>query len=399
MARLSKAKITLATIKNLAVGASVSDSEVKGFMARRQTDRVTYSVRTRINGVQRRFTIGKHGSPWTVDTARDQARKLLKDAADGVDATEAKRERSQARPSFDLVADAFIVSHGPKLKPKTLAVYEIIIRNHLKPKFGKLAVADIRHVHISDAHASWAATPRSANHALAVMSKMMNWAEDNEYREPDTNPCRRIKHYREQKRERYLSREELERLGDVLARGELEGRFNPYIIAVVRLLLLTGARRNEWLEAKWDYVDFTRRTLNLPDSKTGQKSILLNDAAISVLRDLPRIEGNPYVFPGHNAGKHLTNISKTWHLIRSEAKIGDLHLHDLRHSFAAFAVDEGASLPVIGKLLGHSQPQTTARYAHVAPSPAQQLSSAIGQRLGAVVLQKKQLGQKENPND
>ena len=230
-------------------------------------------------------------------------------------------------------------------------------------------------------HAKHADTPRNANHALAVLSKIMSWAEEHGLRPLDSSPCRRIAKYREAKRERYLTPDELMRLGDVLTKAE-EQNADPYVIAAIRLLLFTGARLSEILTLRWAYVDTHRRTLNLPDSKTGAKAIPLNQPALDVLEGLPRLQGNPFVLVGRVDGKHLVNLQEPWRAIRKEAGLDDVRIHDLRHSFASISVGLGGTLPVIGRVLGHSQPVTTARYAHVADKVAAELVEATGALIG-----------------
>jgi integrase len=215
---------------------------------------------------------------------------------------------------------------------------------------------------------------------LAVLSKLMTWAEDQGLSNQVANPCQNIERYRENKRERYLSSDELQRLGDTLRDREAAGE-NLFVIGLIQMLILTGARLSEMLTLRWDYVDTQRGLLRLPDSKTGAKTIRLNQAAKDVLARLPRLAKSPWVFPGHRQGQHLVNIQKPWRSIRAEAGLADVRLHDLRHSFASVAVEMGGSLPLIGHLLGHSKAQTTARYAHVAPSPAQEVAEATGRRI------------------
>ena len=181
--------------------------------------------------------------------------------------------------------------------------------------------------------------------------------------------------------ERYLTADELARVGQTLNQLEDAASTDRFALAAIRLLILTGARRSEILTLQWDHVDLARRRLELPDSKTGQKTIHLNDAAVSVITALPRLVGNPHVIPGRLKGAHLANLQNAWDQVRTLAGIGDCRIHDLRHSFASLAVDAGASLPMIGKLLGHGQPRTTARYAHLTDSTVQRLNEQIGERI------------------
>ena len=175
-------------------------------------------------------------------------------------------------------------------------------------------------------------------------------------------------------------------LGGVLLAAERSGSQNIYVIAAIRLLQLTGARLSEVLTLQWSFIDGDRGVIVLPDSKTGPKSIPLNSAATALLRQLPRIEGHTYVLPGHRRGEHLVNIQKPWRAIRKHAGLDGVRLHDLRHSFASTAVMLGGSLHVIGKVLGHTQTQTTARYAHVGHDPAAQLSETTGARIAEAMM-------------
>jgi integrase len=206
----------------------------------------------------------------------------------------------------------------------------------------------------------------------------MSWAEQQGLRPDNGNPCRRIERYRENRRERFLSPEEFARLGQALDDAERAGEHGLFVVAAIRLLILTGARLSEILTLKWSYVDAHRRALILPDSKTGAKTIPLNQPALDILAALPRLDSNPYVLPGQRHGQNLINLQKPWREIRDKAGLDDVRLHDLRHSFASMGVSVGGSLPVIGRVLGHSQAQTTARYAHVADKLASDLVEATG---------------------
>jgi integrase len=216
---------------------------------------------------------------------------------------------------------------------------------------------------------------------LALLSKFFNWCERHGYRPDGSNPCRHIEKYKEKRRERFLTPQELAQLGEALADSEEHETVSPFAIAAIRLLVLTGARLSEILTLQWSYVDFEHSLLRLPDSKTGQKVIYLNAPALQVLTDLPRLEGNPFVICGKREGARLINIQKPWRRIRKAAGLDDVRIHDLRHSFASIAAGSGQSLPVIGALLGHSQPQTTARYAHLSADPLRTANDAIGRRL------------------
>jgi integrase len=179
------------------------------------------------------------------------------------------------------------------------------------------------------------------------------------------------------KRERFLSLDEIKRLGCVLREIETEGREMPSAILAIRLLLYTGCRLNEIMTLKWEYVDLEAAILHLPDSKTGAKKVYLGKPAVKLLEEAPVIVGNPWVITGALPGARLTDLQPFWQRVRARAGLEGVRIHDLRHTFASTAVAAGHSLPIIGKLLGHTQVQTTARYAHLAASPAMIAADSI----------------------
>lgn len=375
-----QARITLAVVARMKPGDTVWDTEVKGFGARYRATAVSYFVKKRIAGKQSWITIGKHGSPWTPETARKKALALAADAAAGINPAEIRRA-DRAKITLAEAADEFLAQHGKKIKPTTLSEYDRLIRSRLVPAFGKLKVETITHAIVAKAHAGWSDKPRTANLCLAVMSKLMSWCEDHGHIAPNANPCRRIKKYPERARERYLTASEIARLLSVLDTLDTSQAESPYTTAAIRLLLLTGARLSEITTLKWKYVDLETATLWLPDSKTGKKAIRLNPQAIGVLTGLPRVPDNPFVIVGHRDGAHIINLHKPWWRIRALAGLDDMRIHDLRHSFASIAINAGASLAMVGKLLGHTQQQTTARYAHLADDPLRQLNDQIGEAI------------------
>ena len=222
--------------------------------------------------------------------------------------------------------------------------------------------------------------PGHANRTLGVLSRMLALAEVWEMRPEGVNPCRHVKKYPEHKRERFLSDDEYRRLGVALRDAEKEGFASPAAIAAIRLLMLTGCRSGEILSLRWDYVDLDMGELRLP----GAKVVHLGDPAISVLRGIPRTEGNPWVLPGLKPDKHIAYLHDSWRRILDRAGIENLRIHDLRHSFASGGLLVGEGLPMIGKLLGHSKVQTTARYAHLANDPLKAAANRIAGRIAEV---------------
>jgi integrase len=250
--------------------------------------------------------------------------------------------------------------------------------------------------------------PYAANRFLAVISKAFNWAGRRGLVPEAHNPASRIERYRETQRERFLNTSELARLGEVLRQGETIGLpwtidgtkpnakhapkesnrrriLDPDATAAIRLLILTGARLREILHVKWDEVDFERGAILLPASKTGKKTIYLSAAALEIIGGLPRILGNPYVFPGGIEGKPRVDLRKPWAAVARAAGLEGVRIHDLRHSFASFGAGASMGLPIIGKLLGHAQPATTARYAHLDADPMRRAVETIGATIGAAL--------------
>ena len=216
--------------------------------------------------------------------------------------------------------------------------------------------------------------PYQANRVRSLLSSILNLAEVKGIRPLNSNPCRHVKPYKEEKRERFLSPEELARLGEVLADNQDKLLF---AVAAIRLLLFTGARLGEIRDLKWEYMDWDRAEARLPDSKTGAKTLHLPPPAMQILSELPRVEGNPYVIVGKGEGKQFAKLGKPWTRLRKEAGLEDVRLHDLRHAFASVAASSGMGLPIIGKLLGHTQAQTTQRYAHLASDPVKAAAEKV----------------------
>ena len=386
-------KITKRVVDALEPGAFVWD---RGFGVK-ATDGggKVYVVSYRIGRRKRRFTIGRHGSPWTPDTARREASRLLTLVGSGIDPMEAKTASRKALTVREL-AERFLIEHvEAKRKPSTQKLYTSIVSKAIIPALGSRAVADVTRADVAALHHRLRRTRVHANRTLLLISKMMNIAERWNLRRDGSNPARHVERFPEQARQRYLTVEEFGRLGAALAaaeRGPVPApgepdpvRLSPVALAAIGLLIFTGARRGEILSLKWAHVDLERAVLNLPTSKTGFKVIMLNAPAVAILTALPRIDGNPFVLPGMRKGRHLVNLTATWHVVRALAGITDVRLHDLRHSLASVGAGAGLSLPIIGGLLGHSQPATTARYAHLAADPLHAASELVGARIAAAL--------------
>ena len=194
---------------------------------------------------------------------------------------------------------------------------------------------------------------------------MFNLAEEWEYRDANTNPTQHIRKYKETPRERFLTQDEMTTLERTLSDAEDNYLVSPSVIHALRVLLMTGARLQEVLTMKWEYVDFENGKIHLPDSKSGKKTIWLSDRAKDYIDAIPHKRGNPYVFPGQRKGSRLINIQKPWRKLRAIAGLDNVRIHDLRHTYASLAVSQNLSLPIVGKLLGHKSTKSTERYAHL----------------------------------
>ncbi len=378
----TSARISQSVVKALQPGGIVWDTEIKGFGVRRQADTPAYFLKTRFKGRQRWLTIGRHGSPWTPDTARTEALRLLVAAREG----QAPARRSLKPGATVATAVArFRAEHMPKLKARSRMLYNGAFDRFILPKLGRHAIEDLETGDVSRLHVALAATPRQANTVLTILSSLVGWAMDAKLRPRGDNPCAHVRRFPEGKRERYLSIPELKRLAAALDAADEARAHSEHALAAIRLLILTGARLNEILTLQWAHVSLDNARLTLPDSKTGFKTINLNDQAIELLRVLSHVPDNPYVIPGNRRGAHMVNLHTVWDDIRRTAGLEDLRIHDLRHSFASFAVDAGASLPLIGKLLGHASSSTTARYAHVADARAKEVNSNVGEVIGGAM--------------
>jgi len=214
---------------------------------------------------------------------------------------------------------------------------------------------------------------------------MFNLAEVWEMRGEGTAPTRNVEKYKETPRERYLSTSETERLGDAITECEGDGTISGHVAAAIRLLVLTGCRASEIRTLKWSHVDFEGACLRLPDSKSGAKVVLLNEPAMTLLTNMDRIEGNPYVVVGRKQGMHLIDIEKPWQRVRKRAGLEDVRLHDLRHTFGGFAASSGLSTPIVSKLLGHKSWQSTQRYAHLFDDPIRRATEDIGNQLNSAL--------------
>ncbi len=402
----------------------VWDPELPGFGLRVETSgSKSYFVRYRSkvggsNSPKRFLTIGRHGRPFgelgaslTADSARAEAKRILGAVANGADPAGQKTE-AKNKPTVRALFDEYMRLHvEPKLKPKTAKLHRSTFGIYVLPKWGQRRAEDLRKSDLLKLHAQLVSKQATSNRILGYVSAMYSWAGENGYVVEGFNPASGIARFRENKRERYLSADEMVRLGSAIREAETLGipwevdedrpkakytpksdkrhtPISPQAAAALRLLLFTGARLREILHLQWQHVDVERAALFLPDSKTGKKTIYLNAPALAVLEALPRT--GTYVFPGEPR-KSTSNserqeqprhdLKRPWEGIRRIAKLEGVRLHDLRHTHASFGVGGGLGLPIIAKLLGHAQIRTTERYAHLDADPVRLGSELIGKRI------------------
>ncbi|MCC3862525.1 tyrosine-type recombinase/integrase [Pseudemcibacter aquimaris] len=381
------------------------DDSLSGFCLRiTPNGKKTYYVQYMVNKKIKRVIIGRHGI-FTTERARNQAIVLLGEIKAGADPQKEKSQRRQELYVTQL-AERYMEEHvTPHCKPSTRDGYRRYLDKHILPFFGDMKIRDVQRSDVAEFHHSLRHIPYEANRCLEVISKMFNLAEMWGLRDDHTNPRRHIKKYPSKARERYLSEAEVKRLSAVLDEVKRYPDENLAAAYCIQLLLLTGCRLGEIRSLKWDYVDRKLQVLKLPDSKTGAKYVYVGNTVFNLLDEIydhpARPADNPYVIWGLNEGCHLDNVQKPWRRFRKMAGIEDVRIHDLRHSFASFAVSKGMSLAMIGRLLGHTQVQTTARYAHLMAAPmteaASQVTDVLGELMNLDTEMKKQKPRRSKP--
>lgn len=400
-------KRTVDTLKSNGSEFTLWDNAVTGFGVRvRPTGAKSYVVVYRAGAGRgapvRRYTIAAVGKI-TPERARARAKIVLGAVAHGHDPANQKTDE-RGTPTLAELADRFMADHvRPKRKAATAEFYRDILDRIVKPALGTTKADKLTRMQVGRLHSSLSDTPFQANRMLAVVGSMYAFAGGAGFVPEGTNPARGIDKFKESRRERFLTGDELERLGGAIREAETTGipwtvdetkptakhvpkdkrstRIAPSAAAALRLLLFTGCRLREILHLRWEYVDFERGCLFLPDSKTGRKTIILNAPALAVLNALEQV--SPYVVPGDSPEQPRRDLKRPWDAVTKRAGLAGVRLHDLRHTFASFGAGGGLGLPIIGRLLGHTQAATTARYAHLDSDPLRQASNAIAGRIAA----------------
>ena len=425
-----QSKITKRLVDSLKADGTdyyVFDRELIGFGIRvRKTGGMSYVVRYRAgsgrNAPVRRVTIAPVGKV-TPDEARAAARDILASVVKGADPARAKTDEKRELTFADLV-DRYLVEVTATKKPKTLELYTHVLKAYATPALGAKKARAVSTPDIGQLRISLSGKPVIANRTCNVISSMYGWADKSGILPDVDNPTVGVERYKEGRRERYLSSDELARLGAAIEEAETVGipwepdpekkikhapkavnrrlKIDAFAAAALRLYLLTGARLREILRLKWHEVDLERGILLLPDSKTGSKTIILNAPARLLLSSLPR--AGLYVIPGapkkadargkiDEQPRH--DLKRPWHRVRQRAGLDGLdgtirvRVHDLRHTHASVGVGASFGLPIVGKLLGHVQARTTERYAHLETDPLRNASEAIGQRIADAMANRK----------
>jgi integrase len=377
------------------------DEEVSGFGVKvTPTGRKIFIAQYRVAGAGRRsttkrLTLGEYGI-LTPDEARRLAKRELGKVAQGLDPA-ADRAGSKGAATVNQLGKAYLEDVRLRRKTTTAREYERLWKKHVIPSIGLKTVATVSPQDIRRIHRSLSDTPYVANRSVALLGAFFSFAAREGVRPANDNPTSAIEHYAEEPRHRFLTEAEFRRLGQALVRAETKGLptapeyrktaksektrkhrpksadrpipANPFAVAAIRLLALTGCRENEILSLKWDAVDFERGHLRLADTKTGASVRPLGASAALVLQALPRLEGNPYVLPGMKNGEHIGDVQRLWYAVRHAARLDEVRLHDLRHSFASVPATSGESMLVLRSLLGHKHVATTERYAHLGDDP------------------------------
>lgn len=404
----------------------VWDSDLTGFGVRVwPSGRKTYLARYRLpgegrRGTSKRISLGEHGTI-TPDEARQLAKKALGSVAHGHNPVAERGAQRNAATVRELGED-FLKDVAKRTKPKTYYEYERLWKKHVLPALGGKQVPAVETADIRRLHRSLSDAPYVANRVVARLHTFFAFAESEKVRPRHSNPVEGLEVFSEAGRERFLTVAEYQRLGVALTKAETEGlppapkkrrkpstnprtkkhrpkkgvevpfTADPYGVAAIRLITLTGWRKGEALAVHDGILDLERGYVRFDDTKTGRNVRRLSKTVVDFLKSVPRIEGNPYLFPGREGKGHRKTIDRLWHAVRCAAELEDVRLHDLRHSFASVPASAGTSLLVIRELLGHKNVATTERYSHLANDPVKEAADRTSGDIAAWIGQRNHSG-------
>ena len=339
----------------------------------------TYIIQYRYRGRTQRAKLGRTNRI-TADIARRDAKIIVGEVEAGKNPAQSIGQYRKS-PTLNKISERFIEEHiNVRLKPGTQDNYRRVLKSYILPVLGTRKLIDIQHSDIVKLHLDLQHIPCQANRSVLVLSKLFNLCEQWGLREQGKNPCRYIQFYKENKRNRFLDKGELQRLWQALDAASNEGIASLYAVNAYKLLILTGCRLSEIRTMKWSFIRGNH--VEFPDTKTGYKRLPLNVEAVHILKQTPRLPDNEYVICGDKLGRPIINLQKSWRRIRAIANLDDVRIHDLRHTFASHAVMGGTPLALVSRLLGHSKISTTMRYAHLADEELAKASEGIGAMVG-----------------
>jgi len=358
-------------------GKFFSDREVRGFNVRvTPAGVVSFALTYRIHRRQRRFSIGQWPE-WSVREARDRAGELRRAVREGHDPL-AERALDRSAPLMLDLAARYLSDYAERNnRPSSLRNNRQMLEGIILPRFGRHPVAAITRDDLERLHHSLRGTPYRANRVRALLSVIFRLAI--QWKMRSDNPALGLPPYPEERRDRWLRDDELKRLMAALGKYP-----NRSVADAIRLLILTGARKNEVLCADWLQFDLERSTWTKPSAHTKQKRIEhvpLNQPAVQLLNRMRRSAKGTYLFPGRVDGHPLEDVKSAWKEICEKAKLDGIRIHDLRHTYASHLVSAGVPLQVVGKLLGHTQSQTTERYAHFADAVLRRATNLFGKKI------------------
>jgi len=349
------------------------DTEVTGLAALiTKRGAKSFVLNYTIGGRERRMTIGSFPT-WSTTAARAEAKELRRVIDRGMDPL-AKREEIASAPTVNDLWNEYQAKHLPKLAPKNASDQERAWSQHVLPRIGKIKLKELTSRDVDDLHRAISEkAPIMANRVIAYLRKALNIALRNQW--VATNVANGVQKNREEPRSRYLSASEKERLLNALKEMPNQKAANA-----IRMLLLTGARRTEVFGARWEEIDLELGIWTKPAGRVKTRRdtrVPLSQAAIMLLKDMEREKSGAFLFPSRT-GSHIQDINAPWRWLVKTADLKDFRIHDLRHSFASFLVSDGETLETIGRLLGHTQAQTTARYAHLMDDPLRRAVDRAG---------------------